>query len=131
MPPIDRLGSVLLHFLWQGLAIAAVYAALRAAAGRATPSLRHLLACAALSAMLSAPLLTWIALAPQPFPARAATLAQWTAPPAYSPAAPIRIVNLAPAPTSNLPWVVAVWLAGASTLSLRLIAGFFFALRLR
>ena len=60
-PWVDRLGWTLLHFLWQGVLIAAVYAATRKWCVRtSSPNARYLLACAALAAMAIAPVLTWI-----------------------------------------------------------------------
>ncbi len=58
-PWVGRLGWTLVHFLWQGLAIAAVYAGARASAKHGSPHRRYLLACAALTAMLLAPIITY------------------------------------------------------------------------
>jgi uncharacterized protein (TIGR03435 family) len=69
-PWVGRLGWTLVHFLWQGLAIAAVYAGARAGAKRSAPQRRYLLACAALAAMLAAPIATHILNgSPEPAPA--------------------------------------------------------------
>src|SRR5579862_7724240 len=56
-PWVDRLGWTLIHFLWQGAAIAAVFAIAR----RFTrvPGTRHTLACIALAAMAATPLVTF------------------------------------------------------------------------
>ena len=57
---VERLGWTLVHFLWQGLAIALLYAAARRIMARgSSPNGRYLLACAALAAMMAAPLATW------------------------------------------------------------------------
>ena len=57
---VERLGWTLVHFLWQGLSIAVLYAAARRAVARtSSPNARYLLACAALAAMMAAPLVTW------------------------------------------------------------------------
>jgi beta-lactamase regulating signal transducer with metallopeptidase domain len=59
---VELLGFTLLHFLWQGAAIAAaLFAALRLA-GNSTPSLRYGAACVALVAMLAAPIVTGVVL---------------------------------------------------------------------
>src|SRR6266542_6801798 len=59
-PWVERLGTTLLHFLWQGLLIAIVYAAARRSVARtSSPQTRYLLACGALAAMMAAPLVTW------------------------------------------------------------------------
>src|SRR5689334_17372177 len=57
---VARLGWTLVHFLWQGLSIAFLYAIARRLLGRASnPRARYLLACAALAVMTAAPLVTW------------------------------------------------------------------------
>jgi uncharacterized protein (TIGR03435 family) len=134
-PWVERLGSTLLHFLWQGMAIAAVYAAARRSARDARPQVRYLLASTALALMAAAPVLTWA----------------WLSPPAWEPAAgPLTaavssgrstalgdvattwlggVYRTVPAPF--LSWVVAVWLAGASAFWLRLLGGWIVAGRLR
>ena len=133
MPPIDRLGSTLLHFLWQGVAISALYAAALVAIRRAGSNTRYLVACAALAAMLAAPVVTWLALAPVP-PASisSSAAARWyaatTQPRAISPTA---VEYFTPAAAPYLSWVVVTWLAGVTLLFLRLLGASIFALRLR
>src|SRR5690349_16756185 len=61
----ERLGWTLVHFLWQGAAIAAVYGIARWSARRASANARYTLASAAMAAMAMAPVATWIALGPQ------------------------------------------------------------------
>jgi hypothetical protein len=57
---VQRLGWTLLHFLWQGTAIAVAYAMLRSLLGRSLSAQgRYVLACAALLAMTVAPPLTF------------------------------------------------------------------------
>jgi len=64
-PWVERLGWTLLHFLWQGLAIAVLYATIRRGLPHvASPQRRYLLASAALAAMMAAPLVTWWLLQP-------------------------------------------------------------------
>jgi uncharacterized protein (TIGR03435 family) len=134
-PGVPRLGSTLLHFVWQGVAIAAVYAAARRWARTSVPNVRYLLSCATLAAMAAAPLVTWWVLAPSA--SNVATI---------SAAAPLSTTSfggvrnlpvLFPAGVSAaaaaplLPWVVAVWLTGATALWVRLIGGLILAARLR
>ena len=131
-PWVGRLGATLLHFLWQGLAIAVVYAAARRGATR--PMARYLLGCAALAAMAAACLITWLLLAPPTPAAVIATFAQplFAAPPAPGPAGfmlPTAIGHAVPA--AFLPAVVAVWLTGSALLWLRLVGGWILAARLR
>ena len=59
---VVRLGWTLVHFLWQGALIGALYAAIRSLVKRSER--RYALACAALVAMMAAPVITWFALAP-------------------------------------------------------------------
>ena len=58
-PWAERLGWTLVHFLWQGMAIAGLYAAARSSSRRASPHWRYVLACAALAAMMAAPIVTY------------------------------------------------------------------------
>jgi bla regulator protein blaR1 len=59
-PWVERVGMTLLHFLWQCLLIAILYAAARRSVARtSSPQARYLLACGALAAMIAAPLVTW------------------------------------------------------------------------
>src|SRR5438128_3428399 len=80
-PWVERLGWTLVHFLWQGLSIAVLYAAARRGVARTSrPQARYLLACAALAAMMAAPLVTWGLLLPSDANPDAAYLIR-TAPP--------------------------------------------------
>jgi uncharacterized protein (TIGR03435 family) len=137
---VERLGWTLVHFLWQGLAIALLYAAVDTImASRFSANGRYLLACAALVAMMAAPLTTW----------------ELMGPPAASPDAAYQIHGIpsVPSATSNagaatlpdsvraivpevqpapfLAWVVVVWLFGAAALWVRLAGGWVVAARIR
>jgi uncharacterized protein (TIGR03435 family) len=134
-PWVERLGWVLLHFLWQGALIAALYAAMRIGIARTSrPNVRYILACAALAAMIAAPLVTWSLMRPSEAPAsthlidRVPLAASTTA--ATLPVSLRETVSSAPS-AQFLPWVVAIWLAGAIALSIRLIGGWVIAARLR
>jgi uncharacterized protein (TIGR03435 family) len=134
-PWVERLGWTLLHFLWQGALIAAIYIAARSLAVRyRSPDVRYVLACAALAIMAAAPILTWIQLRPEPPETVAAS---FTAPLSAAGAAPARSlpVYLAGgayrAAPSLLPGVVAAWFAGVLALWLRLFAAWACAERLR
>ncbi len=128
---VDRLGSTLLHFLWQGTAIAAIYAAARMSAARSAANFRYNIGCIALAAMFLAPLITLAVLTPATgsVPVAAST--------SHTPNAP-DLTSAAPIPPSNrletrrvLPWVVLVWLAGALILLSRLFGGWIVARRMR
>jgi uncharacterized protein (TIGR03435 family) len=132
MNTMDRLGWSLLHFLWQGTFIVALYAVARRALRFSTPNARYLLACAALAAMALAPIVTWTMLQP------AAAVPVATGHAAVHPSAvsvgafasTLAAVPLAPQ-EQFLPWVVAVWFAGAMAFWVRLAGGWIFAVRLR
>jgi uncharacterized protein (TIGR03435 family) len=139
---VERLGWALVHFLWQGLAIAALYAAARRAMARApSPNARYLLACAALGAMMAAPLVTWELLRPPDTGPDAAYRIQ--TPPPAAPTAGIATTSTATLPASVratvssvppaqfLPWVVMIWLAGAIVFWVRLAGGWVVAARMR
>ena len=134
-PWVERLGWTLLHFLWQGLLISVLYAAARRAARSARPDTRYLLACFALAAMAVAPLATWTVLgrsaAPGGAPVLSAALPS-AAGAAAAPGGPLAgTVVYGSLPEPLLPWVVAVWMAGATMAWLRFLGGWFFAIRLR
>ncbi len=62
-PWVERLGWTLVHFLWQGVLISALYAVARQWMARSSsPNTRYLLACGALAAMMIVPFVTlsWI-----------------------------------------------------------------------
>ena len=60
-PWVERLGWTLVHFLWQGALIAALYAVARSWFGRTrTTAFRYLVSCAALLAMVIAPIVTFV-----------------------------------------------------------------------
>jgi uncharacterized protein (TIGR03435 family) len=135
----EHLGMTLLHFLWQGLLLASLYAVARRMSHNASPQARYLLACGTLATMMAAPVLTW----------------KWIAPPDASPEAMYRIRSTPVAATSgtadapaSLPdavlatvsgvqseafwsWVVAIWIAGALVFWVRLAGGWVVAARMR
>lgn len=137
---VERLGMTLLHFLWQGLLIAVLYAAARRILARtSSPRTRYLLACAALATMMAAPLVTWELLRPALAGPEAMYRIQST-PAAAVPtgtAATASLPNAVRATISGvqseqfLSWVVIVWLAGAMMFWVRLAGGCVLAARLR
>jgi len=128
---VERLGWALVHFLWQGVAIAALYAAARTRlASRASSQGRYLLACATLLLMTAAPIATWQWLRPiDPAAAevtRTATIPNFTSIPATAVAAlppPVRAVVPAAKRPDFLPWVVALWMLGSFVFLIRLLGG--------
>ena len=141
VPWVERLGWTLVHFLWQGLSIAVLYAAARRAVGRtSSPQARYLLACAALAAMMAAPLATWGLMRPlsdaspdAAYRIRSAPPAAFTtgiAAPAASPAS-VRATVSGVRSQRFLPWVVMVWFFGAAAFWVRLMGGWVVAARMR
>ena len=135
-PWVERLGWTLVHFLWQGTLIAALYAAARRAARAAAPNARYLLACGALLSMLAAPLATWRAMQPAPpQPLHAAapsrTAAMMVIPDGFKVPAESAAARPPVWPDRYLPYVVAVWLAGALACWMRLMGGWVVAARMR
>jgi beta-lactamase regulating signal transducer with metallopeptidase domain len=128
-PWTERLGWTLLHFLWQGLLVAALYALARAVAGgRMSARGRYALACAALVAMTAAPALTYWWLGSSGQAARIGDLAdlagrQLAPGAAYSP--------VTDPWQQAMPGIVMAWFAGAAACSLRLLMGFISAASLR
>lgn len=127
-PWTERLGWTLLHFLWQGILVAALYGLARAlAARRMSARGRYVVACASLLAMAAAPALTFWWLGDSGKAARIVNFADLGGQPApqvsYSP--------LTDPWQQAMPWIVAAWFAGAAACSLRLIMGFISAATLR
>src|SRR5258707_14328374 len=129
---LRTLGLSLLHFLWQGAALAALAAAALAAARKA--STRYAIAVAALVLMVSAPAITYFALHNSPAPVSVST----------QNAGPVvaRIVKFAArnVPTAGQPRFlsstlltafVELWFVGVLLFSLRTAGGFFLVARLR
>jgi uncharacterized protein (TIGR03435 family) len=145
-PWVERLGMTLVHFLWQGALIAAIYAAARkwgASFGlRGGPDSRYLLAGAALMAMAIAPMVTWMLLSG---PAPESIAATFAAPLSNAPSESAQTLALSlpthagPAtpgafygwPRAFYGWIVAFWFTGATAFMLRLLGGWILAERLR
>jgi uncharacterized protein (TIGR03435 family) len=138
-PWVERLGWTLVHFLWQGLSIAALYAAARRGVARTpSPNVRYLLACGALATMMAAPLVTWGLMRPSDASPEAAYRIRSTPPAASISGVPtttlpasVRATVSGVQPAGFLPWVVMVWLAGAMVFWMRLAGGWVVAARMR
>jgi hypothetical protein len=120
---MHSLGWALLHFLWQGTAVAALAAVLMSFCRRA--STRYALGVGALVLMLAAPIATFFLLTPG-----------LAAPAKFSPTTetqPTVISNIVVGTSSKfsnissldtLPWLVEAWLFGVAFFSLRSAGGF-------
>ena len=131
----DALGWALVHFLWQGAAVAAAFACVRLAAGERAARARYAAGCAALLVMLVAPVVTFSTISSES-PAAAPAMA---APSLEGAASEIEPVGPAPSAwglpgrewvDAALPLFVALWLAGVAALSLRFLGAWVVARRL-
>ncbi len=140
-PWVERLGWTLVHFLWQGLSIAVLYAAARRGMVRtSSPHARYLLACTALTAMMVAPLMTWELMQPPGATPDTAYRVRSFPPPASTNGiaitttalpASVRATVSSVQPAQVLLWVVMIWLAGAMLFWVRLAGGWVVAARMR
>jgi beta-lactamase regulating signal transducer with metallopeptidase domain len=127
---MHALGWALLHFLWQGMALAALAAAAMAFCRRT--SARYLVGITTLGLMLIAPVATFLFYSQQhsviadtanssPLPAVAWPIAKHT--PTH--------VSSAATSLDAIPWLVQSWLLGVAFFSLRTAGGFFLLERAR
>jgi len=124
-------GWALLHFLWQGTALAALAAVAMMLFRRA--SARYLVAVSVLVAMLAAPVATFF------YYRNSRTLATWT-PSAPAPTL-MHLADWKPAPAASFapqlialdlfPWIVQAWLIGVALFSLRSVGGLVLLERMR
>jgi beta-lactamase regulating signal transducer with metallopeptidase domain len=155
-PVFQSLGWALVHFIWQGAAVAIIYAGIAALLRRRAANVRYTVACAALALMFALPIATSFIIdssSPQAatdvFISKRVVAAE---PIAATPTTPTltndqaRAISgetqAASSPlswklwarerfTSLLPWFVAVWFAGVLFLSLRFIGGLVIMQRLK
>jgi len=128
-PWTERLGWTLLHFLWQGILMAAIYALARAWAGpRISARGRYAIACASLLTMTLAPAVTYWWLGNSGQAAQIGGSMAWGAGELVPKIAHLPVADPWPA---AMPWVVMAWFAGAGACSLRLLMGFISAASLR
>ncbi len=123
---MQSLGWALLHFLWQGTALAALAAAAMAVCRRA--SARYLIGVGALVLMLLAPLATFLFYAQQhaavPEIARSPLRAAWPIPASKTAVSgSVQPSSITPS-VDALPWLVEAWLLGVAFFSLRSAGGF-------
>lgn len=146
-PLAVRLGLTLLHFLWQGAALALVGLLTLGVLGRARPSCRYLALLALLAAMAASPVLTFVFFAKAPPPAVITTAAlgrlmketaqaRQRMAPGAQPKATLEAARQTQPPGPDLrarllragrwlrlhvPWAVGFWACGVALLSLRLL----------
>jgi beta-lactamase regulating signal transducer with metallopeptidase domain len=127
---LHSLGWALLHFLWQGTALAALAAVLISLCQRA--SARYVVAVGTLVLMLAAPFATFFFLMPSGVAASATSspVARATVASNAVPVTSSGISRLSPS-LDALPWLVEVWLFGVAFFSLRSAGGFLLLERVR
>jgi beta-lactamase regulating signal transducer with metallopeptidase domain len=126
------LALALLHFLWQGAALAAVFSLLLAASRTATA--RYVLGVATLALMLAAPAVTFLSLLHSEVPtgSYSSELMESSAPQLIAVASARAQAVLHPQVQPDaLLWLVEAWFAGIILLSIRTAGGFFLVDRLR
>jgi beta-lactamase regulating signal transducer with metallopeptidase domain len=133
---LQALGWTLLHFVWQGAALAALFAVANALSRQA--STRHALAVITLILMMAAPVITFTWLTRQKDPAASYGARGASA----STAKPVQGVSVAARPSAPAPetpasqpaailWFVEAWFLGVVLLSLRTAGGLFVIERMR
>jgi beta-lactamase regulating signal transducer with metallopeptidase domain len=142
----DAVGWALIHFIWQGTALALVLAAVRLLVPRTFARTRYVAGCVTMLAMLAVPVATTIRLA-DPATAVVPDAGIWQAPTASRFSEPIPEVDaslaIPPQPTDDgdrirrivepgalLPWLVLAWASGVTLCALRLAGGWWQARRL-
>ncbi len=134
-PWVERLGWTLIHFLWQGTIIAAVYGAARRFAPDVGASRRYLFAFAALMLLLAAPLVTWKILdGTKPVVASNHALSRTaSAPGPIGFTVPVPSASAQPSQSLDriLPSIVAAWMLGAIAFWIRLAGGWVVASQMR
>ncbi|HYP26771.1 MAG TPA: M56 family metallopeptidase [Blastocatellia bacterium] len=143
---IQALGWALVHFIWQGAAIAALYALAKVLLRKRAANIRYAAACSALGLMLAAPVISLFEMSRSPAGAHVFVEAS----PAGAQAEPMiagapQRASGSPASTQStslkqwaserlalyLPWLLALWFAGVLFFSLRFAGGLVVAHRLR
>jgi len=123
---MQSLGWTLLHFLWQGTALAALAAAATASFRRA--SARYAILLAVLALMLFTPLATFFFYQQQPTIGVAAPWSRIASQiPSMAAASSVGVIPKALATHRSLdplPWMVEAWLIGVAFFSLRFVGGF-------
>jgi GWxTD domain-containing protein len=133
-PIAKALGWTLIHFVWEGLLIAALLAAVLALRGTASARLRYGLAALAMAAMLAAFGVTLARL----WPSHAGVpVVRNTVPPggafalSRAPSIPAPPPVDKPGPESPVPWLVPFWMLGVFAFQVRTLGGWVAAQRLR
>jgi beta-lactamase regulating signal transducer with metallopeptidase domain/peptidoglycan/xylan/chitin deacetylase (PgdA/CDA1 family) len=156
-PSFQALGWTLIHFIWQGALVAALFAGIRLMLRGYSADARYTAACAAMLLIFILPLATFFIIRSSFMDASAGRQTLSSTPNAAAPLQrkmgsvhretlapgevdPVEILPPETMPSQNwreysfaslLPWLVLIWLAGALTLSLRLAGGWIAVRRLK
>jgi beta-lactamase regulating signal transducer with metallopeptidase domain/peptidoglycan/xylan/chitin deacetylase (PgdA/CDA1 family) len=156
-PSFQALGWTLIHFVWQGALVAALFTGIRAILKSYSAETRYIAACAAMLLIFILPLVTFFIIRSSFIDASAVVETSSRAPNAaalppqkmetarretLSPGEvdPVEILPPETMPSKNwtehsfvslLPWLVLIWLAGALALCLRLFGGWITVRRLK
>lgn len=133
---LQALGWTLLHFVWQGAGLAALFAVANTICRRATT--RYALAVITLVLMMAAPVITFIGFTREAVPA-VTFGARGPSASAVKPVQGVSVTARPSAPTSEAParlpagmvWFVEAWFLGVLLLSLRTAGGLFWIERMR
>ncbi len=134
---VERLGSTLIQFLWQGVVIATLYAVARWRMGQARgPQTRYLLACAALIVMLAAPVVTFSLSGPSGSSGSNPPVGTvpFSTTPVHTGATLSAVLPVFAADAWHddvMPWLVMAWFFGAIVFWARLVGGWMVAARMR
>jgi beta-lactamase regulating signal transducer with metallopeptidase domain len=123
----DAAAWALIHFIWQGTAIALAAAAVGLALRRARPQTRYAFYGAALTLMMLVPVVTFAA---RLMPREATVLAPLQASAAVPSISGATVAQASEPPADRLRWIVAIWLAGVALTSARWAGGWTVAQRL-
>ena len=149
MTIVEHVGWVLVHFIWQGMAIALALAAVLQLTSAAQATLRYVLSCTALVLMLAATAVTAASLSigPQPVhpgPATPVLIASSSSPSADRAPSANHVATMAgpgarwdvsaswrerlagrvgPVVDRSVPWLVLVWIVGVTVMAIRLAGG--------
>jgi TonB family protein len=127
-PLVNQLGLALVHFIWQGALVGALYALSLPLTRKASAHTRYAIAVITLAVLAAAPPITFALLM---------TSAAGAAPEAAASGLAPVMLTLSAGGTTTAPawpwmsWVVGAWLVGVALLSLRLVLGWRFLRRLR
>ncbi len=143
---VQALGWTLIHFLWQGVLVAVLFASTKVLLRGAGPGVRYAMACGALALMVVLPVTSFSLMVspPQPTGEESVVSLEQTQPSKSPPTQ--QVVPATPKPTTppqswsrspgilldySMPWIVLFWTMGVVTLSIRLTGGWLYARRLR